>query len=446
MRGGDAADAPRSKLEAVRGYGAEVVLHDDRATLFDKLREEEAARGSTFVHPFDDPVVLAGAGTCGLEIIEDAPETQIVVVPVGGGGLMAGVASAVKAIKPTTRVIAVELSEGPGLGPIARGGQTDSGRAPAGTLADGMTPPFVGALPLEIVAREAVDEIVTVTEAEIIEAMKLLMTRAKLYVEGSGAAAFAALLAEKSRRPPALVVGGHRLGRQRRSRARVGGCSNRIPRRRLRMRARRHAGGSPSALADARVHRRDGAHVRALGRGDAVLPLRPMVWLPDRSGLLGLMPGYLGEPQSFGLKVVTVMPGNHGTAIRFASGRGDAVRHPARRAARHHRRHSDHRDPHRGRVRRRDPRARARGAGDLADRRLGRAGHHPLAAMRAVRKLRRVRVWSRSPRDAERFARGGCGELGFAIQLSASAGKPSPRRRSHRTTTSARDPCSTAPG
>src|SRR5215468_962503 len=84
--------APRSKLDAVRGYGAEVVLHDDRATLFDKLREVERARGLTFVHPFDDPVVLAGAGTVGLELVEDA-HPDLVIVPVGGGGLLGGVAS-----------------------------------------------------------------------------------------------------------------------------------------------------------------------------------------------------------------------------------------------------------------------------------------------------------------------------------------------------------------
>src|SRR5262249_10546751 len=93
--------APRSKLDAVRGYGAEIVLHDDRATLFDKLREVERARGLTFVHPFDDPTVLAGAGTVGLEILDDAiAPIDAVIVPVGGGGLLGGVASAIKALAP----------------------------------------------------------------------------------------------------------------------------------------------------------------------------------------------------------------------------------------------------------------------------------------------------------------------------------------------------------
>ena len=199
-------DAPRSKIEAVKGYGAEVILHPDRPTLFDKLNEERAARGATFVHPFDDPVVLAGAGTVGLEILQEVPEADCVVVPVGGGGLLGGVASAVKGTRPETRVVAVELEAGPGLGPALEAGKPVPVTRPADTLADGMTPPFVGALPLEI-AREAVDEIVTVSEAEIREAMKLLLTRCKLYVEASGAAATAALLHGKIALPPdALVV------------------------------------------------------------------------------------------------------------------------------------------------------------------------------------------------------------------------------------------------
>jgi threonine dehydratase len=190
-------DAPRSKLDAVRGYGAETILHPDRATLFDKLEREREARGATFVHPFDDPVGLAGAGTAGLEIAEDLPETQAVIVPVGGGGLLCGVACAVKAILPKARIIAVELEAGPGLKPALEAGKPIPVPRPANTLADGMTPPFVGAIPLEA-ARRLVDEIVTVSEEEIIAAMDLLLMRAKLYVEGSGAAATAALLAGKA--------------------------------------------------------------------------------------------------------------------------------------------------------------------------------------------------------------------------------------------------------
>jgi threonine dehydratase len=205
--------APSSKIEAVKGYGAEIVFHEDRATLFDKLNEVRESRGLTFVPPFDDPVVLAGAGTLGLEIVEDVPDVEAVIVPVGGGGLLGGVASAVKQVKPSARVLAVELEAGPGLKPALAAGKPIPVTRPHDTLADGLTPPFVGALPLAI-AREAVDEIATVTEAEIVEAMKLLLTRAKLYVEGAGAAATGALLAGTLRLPAgarvvAIVSGGN---------------------------------------------------------------------------------------------------------------------------------------------------------------------------------------------------------------------------------------------
>lgn len=189
-------DAPRSKIKAVLGYGAEVILHDNRATLFDRLNAEMEERGSVFVHPFDDPVVIAGAGTVGLEIMGALPEASVVVVPVGGGGLMAGVASAVKQVRPETRIVAVELEAGPGLSPALKEGNPVTVPRPTDTLADGMTPPFVGSIPLDI-ARSHVDDIVTVTESEIVAAMELLMTRAKLYVEGSGAAATAAVASGK---------------------------------------------------------------------------------------------------------------------------------------------------------------------------------------------------------------------------------------------------------
>jgi threonine dehydratase len=190
------AGAPRSKIDAVQGYGARIVLHEDRATLFDRLHEEQARTGAFFVHPFDDPVGLAGAGTLGLEILADRPDTEAVVVPIGGGGLLAGVASAVKQLAPTCRVVGVELEAGPGMKPALAAGKPVPVARPK-TIADGLTPPFVGALPLEI-ARRCVDEIVTVTEAEIVEAMRSLMLFAKLCVEGAGAAATAALLARKT--------------------------------------------------------------------------------------------------------------------------------------------------------------------------------------------------------------------------------------------------------
>ncbi len=205
--------APQSKIDATKGYGAEIVLHDDRATLFDRLAEVRDSQGLAFVPPFDDLDVIAGAGTVGLEIVEDLPDVDVVVVPVGGGGVIAGIASAVKQLRPRVQVVGVELAEGPGLAPALAAGKPVTVTRPWGTLADGMTPPFVGALPLEI-AREVVDQVVGVSEAAIIDAMKLLMTRAKLYVEGAGAAATAALLEGTLRVPSgarvaALVSGGN---------------------------------------------------------------------------------------------------------------------------------------------------------------------------------------------------------------------------------------------
>lgn len=188
-------DAPRAKMDAVRGYGATIVTHADRATLFDRLHEEQARTGATFVHPFDDPIGLAGAGTVGLEIVEQAPDVDCVVVPIGGGGLMAGVACAVKALRPRCRVVGVELAAGPGMTPALVAGKPVPVPRPP-TLADGLTPPFVGAIPLEV-AQQALDEIVLVSEDEIAEAMRALLVRAKLFVEGSGATATAAVLAGK---------------------------------------------------------------------------------------------------------------------------------------------------------------------------------------------------------------------------------------------------------
>ena len=206
------ADAPRSKMAAVKGYGARIIAHDDRATLFDRLREEQSRTGAAFVHPFDDPVGLAGAGTVGLEIVDALPDVGAVVVPIGGGGLMAGVACAVKALRPACRVIGVELAAGPGMTPALAAGKPVPVTRPR-TLADGLTPPFVGALPLEI-ARRHVDEIVLVEEDDIAEAMRLLFERARLVAEGSGAAATAALLAHRVRLPAgtrtvAIVSGGN---------------------------------------------------------------------------------------------------------------------------------------------------------------------------------------------------------------------------------------------
>ena len=184
--------APRSKLDAVRGYGAEVVLHDDRATLFDRLREVERERGLTFVHPFDDPVVLAGAGTLGLEIVEDLPEVDVVVVPIGGGGLISGVSMALKALNPKIKIIGVESSDGPAMKRSVEAGHLVT-LDKIDCIIDGLRVKRVGENNFSIVQR-FVDQIVTLPDKEIFDAMIWIMSHCKLVVEGAAAAPVAALL------------------------------------------------------------------------------------------------------------------------------------------------------------------------------------------------------------------------------------------------------------
>ena len=184
--------AVTSKVEATRGYGAECVLHGDVHAAFEKLHEIQEARGLTLIHPFDDPMLIAGHGTVGLEIAEGAGELDAVIAGVGGGGMISGVVTAIKALSPETRVFGVE----------PEGAATMSAALSAGavvhldelnTIADGLAPPFVGELNLAI-TRDKVDQVVTVSDAEIGRAMALLLERVKLLVEPAGAAATAALL------------------------------------------------------------------------------------------------------------------------------------------------------------------------------------------------------------------------------------------------------------
>ena len=207
------AHASPTKVAASRAYGADVVLHGDVFAAFDRMHELRERHGYTLVHPFDDEDVIAGHGTLGLEIVTDLPDADVVIVPVGGGGLLSGVATAVKALRPATRVIGVEPEGAANLraaldaGHVVRLERID-------TIADGLAPPMTGAHVLEHV-RAAVDDVVTVTDASILEAMKLLMTRMKLFVEPSGAAALAALLSHRiadcSGRRVAIVASGGNL-------------------------------------------------------------------------------------------------------------------------------------------------------------------------------------------------------------------------------------------
>jgi threonine dehydratase len=199
--------ASEQKLAATRGYGATVDLEaTGPADAFDRLHELIEQTGRTLVHPFDDPVVLAGAGTVGLEIEEDAGDTDAIVVPVGGGGLIGGIQTAVGA---THRVVAVEPETSTALHTAIEHGEPTP--VTPTSVADGLNAPFAGRLPLEI-CRDL--ERVLVTEEEIEHAFRFLYARAKLACEPAGAAATAAWLAGKidARNPVLLVSGGNVAG------------------------------------------------------------------------------------------------------------------------------------------------------------------------------------------------------------------------------------------
>ncbi|HTY53513.1 MAG TPA: threonine ammonia-lyase [Methanomicrobiales archaeon] len=199
-----------SKQAAARSYGAEVILSGE--TLEESIGHalELAASGMTYIPAFDDPRVIAGQGTIGLEILEDLPATDLVVVPVGGGGLIAGIATAVKGIRPDTRVMGVQAAACPSAVEALAAGKPVL--VPAGTtLADGIRVRQVGDLAFPAI-RDLVDDILLAGEEEIAEAMLLLLERKKVIAEGAGAAPLAALLAGKVRAAPGarvvLVVSG----------------------------------------------------------------------------------------------------------------------------------------------------------------------------------------------------------------------------------------------
>jgi len=181
------AGAPITKIEACVSYGATVV--EGGASLNEALVASQAfaeREGRAFCHPFDDPAVVAGQGTLGLELVEDLDDLSCVVVPLGGGGLASGVAIAVKSLLPNVRIVGVQAAV---CAPYA-GNPTSGG--PVTTLADGIAVKHPGLVTRPLVERW-VDEIVTVDEDAIADAMVMLMDRAKLYVEGAGAVGVAAL-------------------------------------------------------------------------------------------------------------------------------------------------------------------------------------------------------------------------------------------------------------
>ena len=210
------ADAPAIKLDATRGYGAEVVTYDryseDREAIGARLAEE---RGLTLVRPFDDPLVMAGQGTAALELLEDAGHVDLFLGPVGGGGLIAGCATAVKATLPGSRVIGVEPEAGDDYRRSLEAGERLQIPVPD-TIADALQIASPGELTFEVNSR-LLDGVATVSDRELIEAMRFLFERMKLVAEPGGAAALAALLAGNVEPGDtvAVVVSGGNIGADR---------------------------------------------------------------------------------------------------------------------------------------------------------------------------------------------------------------------------------------
>jgi threonine dehydratase len=187
-----AENATPSKIAATRGYGAEVVLH---GTIWDeadqRARELVESEGLVYVHPFDDLDLIAGQGTLGLEIHEDWPEVELVVVPIGGGGLISGVATALKQASPDIRIVGVESADGPAMKTSVERGELVT-LEQVDTVVDGLRVKRVGEQTFELVQR-FVDDLVAVPDATIFENVVWVMSRCKLVAEGAAAAPVAAL-------------------------------------------------------------------------------------------------------------------------------------------------------------------------------------------------------------------------------------------------------------
>jgi threonine dehydratase len=185
-----------TKVDAIRGYGAEARFAPSMGEVFAAMEAYRATHGLHFVHPFADPAIIAGQGTVGLEILDDWPEVETIVVCVGGGGLLAGVALAVKARRPDVRIVGVEPEGAAAVHrSLAAGRPVTLERIE--TIADGLAAPFAAALSQAIIERH-VDDVVLVGDDEIVTALRLILERSKLLVEPAGAAAVAALLSGKA--------------------------------------------------------------------------------------------------------------------------------------------------------------------------------------------------------------------------------------------------------
>ena len=197
--------APRIKVEGVKGFGGEVVFSPPSSTARRRLAEEIAAReGLVIVPPFDDADIMAGQGTCGLEILEERPEVAAILVPVGGGGLLAGICLAVEALRPEVEVIGVEPAGAAKLTAALAAGEPVTLERTA-SVADGLLPLAIGSLTFPII-RRVVRRVVTVADDDIRRAVRVLHAEAGLRVEPSGAATSAAILAGLRLPGPAVAV------------------------------------------------------------------------------------------------------------------------------------------------------------------------------------------------------------------------------------------------
>lgn len=193
-------NAVPTKVAAVEGYGAEARFAPSMETVFARMDEYREEHGLHYVHPFGDPHIIAGQGTVGLEILEDSPNVETIAVCVGGGGLLAGVAVAAKALRPTVRVVGVEPEGAPVVTRSLVAGYPVTIEKIT-TVADGLAAPFAAPVSQRIIERR-VDDVVIVTDEEILAALRLILERTKLLVEPAGAAAVAALLAGKAGAAP----------------------------------------------------------------------------------------------------------------------------------------------------------------------------------------------------------------------------------------------------
>jgi threonine dehydratase len=206
------ATASPLKIEAARAYGATVDLEaPDIPSAFVRLEELQAESGRTLVHPYDDPHVIAGQGTVALEILEDVPDADVVLVPVGGGGLVSGIATAVKELRPHARVVAVEPERSAALHESLKAGEPVT--VEPGSIADGLNGPYAGPNCVRICTALGVESVL-VSEDDLREAFRFLYARAKLACELAGAATSAALLAGKvplegGEKVAAVVSGGN---------------------------------------------------------------------------------------------------------------------------------------------------------------------------------------------------------------------------------------------